>query len=60
MSQGAVHEVGDEHDEGREGKFEEVVVEAHVLGAQGGSLNAWTMFELGVVHMFVGQPGQKV
>ena len=60
MSQGAVHEVGDEHDERREGKFEEDVVEAHVLGAQGGDLNAQALAELGVVHVFVGQPGQKV
>ncbi len=40
MSQGAVHEVEDEHHKGHEGKFERDTVQVHVLGAEGGNLNA--------------------
>ncbi len=40
MSQGVVHEVGDKHEKGRDGKFEEHIVQVLVLRSQGGDLIA--------------------
>lgn len=55
-----VHEVGDKHEKGRDGKFEEDVVQTLVLKSQDGDLNAKSLAELGVVNVLVGQPEQKV